>query len=156
MVTSDVSVTQRVIKVTLFVASQTKPTVSMEFSTTGSLTAGTLPETSTPSPICEYSDVQYSSSTRLCTRISKTFALSDRINYPWTVSHEFQGQNLDECPYFKRWFNEIGAREAVKKGMAAGSDLAEDYTKISQEEKDRRAKILYNQRARPAPAGGLL
>ena len=67
-----------------------------------------------------------------------------------------QGQNIDEFPYFKRWHTELSQREAVKKGMDAGKEFAEDYTKLSQEEKDRRAKMLYNQRARPAPEGGML
>jgi hypothetical protein len=29
---------------------------------------------------------------------------------------------------------------------------AEDFSTLSQEERDRRMKLLYNQRARPAPA----
>ena len=32
----------------------------------------------------------------------------------------------------------------------------EDPASLSEEEKERRQKLLYNQRARPAPEGGLL
>ena len=41
------------------------------------------------------------------------------------------------------------ARPGVQRGMAVGADFAEDQSKLSQDEKDRRAKMLYNQRARP-------
>jgi GST-like protein len=46
----------------------------------------------------------------------------------------------------------MGARPGVQRGMAVGADLSEDPSKLPQEERDRRAKILYNQRARPVPA----
>ena len=84
------------------------------------------------------------------------YTIADMICYPWTVNHERQGQNIDEFPYFKRWFEEIGAREAVQRGMAAGGGLSEDVSKLSDDEIGRRRKLLYNQRARPAPEGGLL
>ena len=35
--------------------------------------------------------------------------------------------------------------------MAVGTDLPEDPDTLSDEEKQRRHKLLYNQRARPAP-----
>jgi GST-like protein len=40
--------------------------------------------------------------------------------------------------------------------MAVGADLHNDPSTLSPEERERRTKIMYNQRARPAPAGGLL
>jgi GST-like protein len=33
--------------------------------------------------------------------------------------------------------------------MAVGADLSEDPSKVSPEEQERRAKTMYNQRARP-------
>jgi GSH-dependent disulfide-bond oxidoreductase len=39
----------------------------------------------------------------------------------------------------------------VQKGMTAGSGWAEDFSKLPKEEMARRRKLLYNQRARPAP-----
>ena len=78
------------------------------------------------------------------------------ICYPWTVDWEVQGQDIDEFPYFKRWFEEVGARPGVQRGMAVGSELATDYSKLSKDEIERLVEILFNQRARPAPPGGLL
>ncbi len=84
------------------------------------------------------------------------YTIADMISYPWTVNWEGQGQKIEEFPYFKRWFDELAARPGVQRGMEAGSDLSVDYSKLSDEEREGLRKMLYNQRARPAPAGGLL
>ncbi len=84
------------------------------------------------------------------------YTIADMICYPWTIGWEGQGQDINEFKYFKRWFEELGERPAVKKGMAVGSDFGNDYSKLSEEEIDALKKLLYNQRARPAPeTGGL-
>jgi GST-like protein len=67
------------------------------------------------------------------------------------VNWKGQGQDIEEFKYFKRWFEEIGARPAVQRGMAVGADFQNDPATLSQEEQTRRAALLYNQRARPAP-----
>ena len=79
------------------------------------------------------------------------YTIADMISYPWAVNWEGQGQDINEFTYFKRWFEELSERDGVKKGMAVGSDLSMDFSKLSQEEKDRLRKMLYNQRARPVP-----
>ena len=84
------------------------------------------------------------------------YTIADMICYPWTVNYAGQGQDIDEFPYFKRWFEEIGSRQGVQRGMAAGSDLSNDFSKLSAEEAARLRALLYNQRARPSPPGGLL
>jgi GSH-dependent disulfide-bond oxidoreductase len=80
------------------------------------------------------------------------YSIADMISYPWTVGWEAQGQDIAEFKYFKRWFEEIGGRPAVKRGMAVGSELSTDTSKLPPEEQERIRKLLYNQRARPAPA----
>ena len=84
------------------------------------------------------------------------YTIADMISYPWTVGWEAQGENLDDFPYFKRWFEELSARPALQRGMAVGSDLSVDYSKLDEQEIQRLKSLLYNQRARPAPEGGLL
>jgi GSH-dependent disulfide-bond oxidoreductase len=84
------------------------------------------------------------------------YSIADMISYPWAVNWQGQGQDIEDFPYFKRWLNELAARPAVQRGMAVGADLADDPAKLPEEERERRSKLLYNQRARPAPAGGLL
>lgn len=79
------------------------------------------------------------------------YTIADMICYPWTVGWEAQGQDIDDFRHFKRWFTEMGERAAVQRGMAAGSDLGNDFSKLSDAEKAALRKLLYNQRARPAP-----
>ena len=79
------------------------------------------------------------------------YTIADMISYPWCAGWENQGQDINEFVYFKRWFEELGERPAVKRGMAVGDDLREDFSKLSPEEIERRRSMLYNQRARPAP-----
>ena len=79
------------------------------------------------------------------------YTIADMICYPWTIGWEGQGQDIDEFKHFKRWFDELSDRPAVQRGMAVGSDMGEDYSKLSKAERSRRMKMLYNQRARPAP-----
>jgi GST-like protein len=85
-----------------------------------------------------------------------SYTIADMICYPWTVNWQGQGQDIEDFPYFKRWFAEMGARPAVQRGMAVGAELSEDPATLPEAERARRATILYNQRARPAPPGGLL
>jgi GST-like protein len=80
------------------------------------------------------------------------YTIADMIAYPWTVNWKAQGQDIEEFKYFKRWSEELGARPAVQLGMAVGANLSDDASKLPPEEQERRAKILYNQRARPVPA----
>ena len=84
------------------------------------------------------------------------YTIADMISYPWTVNWERQGQDVKEFPYFKRWFDELSARPGVQRGMAAGSEMSVDYGKLSDADRERLRKMLYNQRARRAPEGGLL
>jgi len=80
------------------------------------------------------------------------YTIADMISYPWTVNWELQGQDINEFKYFKRWFEEMSARPAVQRGMAVTAGPQEDPASLSPEERERRMKLLFNQRARPAPA----
>jgi len=80
------------------------------------------------------------------------YTIADIAAYPWTVSWQQQGIDLNEFQYFKRWFDELSARPAVQRGLAVTAGEPEDPASVTPEEQERRRKILYNQRARPAPA----
>ena len=80
------------------------------------------------------------------------YTIADMISYPWTASWQLQGIDMGEFKYFKRWWDEMTARPAVVKGMAVTAGVEpEDISKLPPEELERRRKLLYNQRARPAP-----
>jgi GST-like protein len=80
------------------------------------------------------------------------YSIADMICYPWTVGWEGQGQDINEFKYFKRWFEEMGQRPAVERGMAVTAGPGIDFASLSDEERERLRKMLYNQRARPVPA----
>jgi len=88
--------------------------------------------------------------------VGDEYTIADMICYPWCAGIANQGQDIDEFVYFKRWYEALSERPAVKRGMAVGADLSVDASTLSEAESQRRAKIMYNQRARPAPDGGLL
>lgn len=79
------------------------------------------------------------------------YSIADMISYPWTASWELQGIDMGEFKYFKRWWDEMSARPGVQRGMAVIAGTPEDPATVSPEEQARRRKLLYNQRARPAP-----
>jgi len=79
------------------------------------------------------------------------YTIADMISYPWAVLWESQGQNISEFKHVKRWLDELGERPAVQRGMAVGSELTIDLDNMSAEEEASLRKLLYNQRARPAP-----
>jgi GST-like protein len=85
-----------------------------------------------------------------------SYTIADMISYPWCAGLESQGQDWKEFKYLRRWFDELSARPALQRGMAVGPELRIDPSQLSAEERERLVKLLYNQRARPAPEGGLL
>ncbi len=88
--------------------------------------------------------------------VGNQYTIADMICYPWCVVAKNQGQDISDFVYLNRWFNELSERPAVKRGMKIGSTLSKDSMILSDEELKRRSSILYNQRARLAPEGGLL
>ena len=84
------------------------------------------------------------------------YTIADMISYPWTASPDRYGLDAAEFPYFERWRRELAGREGVQRGMDVGTDMTIDTSKLTPEDIARLRKMLYNQRARPAPPGGLL
>ena len=51
------------------------------------------------------------------------YSIADMACIGWIKPHKRQGQNLDDYPNLKRWFEAIMARPAVVAGMAVGAEL---------------------------------
>lgn len=70
--------------------------------------------------------------------IAGAYSIADMACYPWIVPHERQGQNLDDFPHLKRWFEAIAARPATQRAYAivdqvnpaAGSPMTEEAKKV--------------------------
>lgn len=46
------------------------------------------------------------------------YTVADIATYPWVARHEWQQLELADFPHVKRWFDAVGARPAVVRGMA--------------------------------------
>ena len=46
------------------------------------------------------------------------YTIADMAIYPWIARHEWHRVDLTQFPNVKRWYDEVGARPAVVKGMA--------------------------------------
>src|SRR3989304_3369741 len=45
------------------------------------------------------------------------YSIADMATYPWIARHERHQTRLEDFPHVKRWFDSIGARPAVQRGM---------------------------------------
>ena len=50
------------------------------------------------------------------------YTIADMAVFPWLRSYERQGQDLNEFPHVKRWFEAINDRPAVQRGLQVLSD----------------------------------
>ena len=76
--------------------------------------------------------------------IAGDYSIADMAAYPWIVLHERQGQNLDDFPNVKRWFETIQQRDAVQRAYALAKTI-NTATTMTEEAK----LILFGQGRRP-------
>jgi GST-like protein len=84
--------------------------------------------------------------------VAGNYSIADMACYPWIVPHKVHGQNLDDFPHLKRWFETIRARP----GTVAAYDKAKEINpQMSQPMTDEAKKVLFGQTAsvvaQPAP-----
>ncbi len=81
--------------------------------------------------------------TRLADReyLAGAYSIADMASWPWVVPYERVGQDLNDFPHLKRWFEALKARPAVDRGYKVGQELRQE---MSEEAK----KVLFGQRAR--------
>src|SRR5579872_48526 len=54
--------------------------------------------------------------------IAGEYSIADVAIYPWLITHNMQGQNLDHTPHLKKCFEALRARPAVQAGFAPMAD----------------------------------
>ncbi len=70
-----------------------------------------------------------------CEFLAGDYSIADMACFPWTRSYERQGQDLDDFPNVRRWFDAIDARPAVKKGLEVLADRRRDPSEIDDEQR---------------------
>ncbi|MDX6749174.1 glutathione binding-like protein [Geminicoccaceae bacterium 1502E] len=71
------------------------------------------------------------------------YSIADMASYPWVVPHERQGQNLDDFPDLKRWFEAIRERPATVRAYEWGPKINQGRATVDEDAK----KILFGQTA---------
>jgi GST-like protein len=71
------------------------------------------------------------------------YSIADIACVGWIVPHKNQGQDLDDFPNLKAWFERVMARPAVERGIAVGQEKRQN---IAQD--DEAKKVLFGQKAR--------
>ena len=76
--------------------------------------------------------------------VAGEYSIADMASYPWIAPYERQGQNLDDFPHLKRWFEAIKARPATIRAYAKGREVNPSPPPVMDEEAK---KILFGQTA---------
>jgi GST-like protein len=73
--------------------------------------------------------------------IADDYSIADMASYPWIVPHAQQGQDLEDFPDLKRWFEAMRARPAVARAYEKGESLRRPVAGFTEDER----KILFGQ-----------
>jgi GST-like protein len=74
--------------------------------------------------------------------IAGKYSIADMATYPWIVPYQRQGQQLQDFPRLKRWFESIKARAAVVRAYDKAKKINTQPT-VTEESK----RILFGQTA---------
>ena len=75
--------------------------------------------------------------------VAGSYSIADIASYPWITGYELQGQNLDNFPHLKRWFEAIKARPSTIRAYEKAEAFKDQPLDI---EKSR--QLLFNQSAK--------
>jgi GST-like protein len=71
------------------------------------------------------------------------YSIADMASIGWVRPYKNQGQDLEDFPHLKRWFETVMARPAVARGVAVGEERRNNLADDKEAQ-----KVLFGQRAR--------
>lgn len=71
------------------------------------------------------------------------YSIADMASVGWVRPYKNQGQDLEDFPHLKRWFETVMARPAVARGVAVGEERRNNLADDKEAQ-----KVLFGQRAR--------
>ncbi len=67
--------------------------------------------------------------------VAGDYSIADMAIYPWAATHALQETPIDDRPHLLAWLDQMAARPGVVAGMAAGADLRQANTDLTDAEK---------------------
>lgn len=80
--------------------------------------------------------------------VAGDYSIADMAIWPWIVPWKNQGQDLDQFPQLKAWFERVGERDGVKRGMKVGEEFRSNTLSDNSAAAEKARAVLFGQRAR--------
>jgi GST-like protein len=61
------------------------------------------------------------------------YTIVDMAIFPWLTSHERQGQDLDDYPHVKHWYENMESRPAVARAVEVGKELRRSLEEMDED-----------------------
>ncbi len=75
------------------------------------------------------------------------YSIADMACWGWIVPYKNQGQQIEDFPYLKDWFERVSARPAVQRGFTLGREWRQGTLGDNTKEAKAARKVLFGQRA---------